>query len=266
MRHYSIFLYLSFIIQGCNSTGSHAVINESDISANSQAEETIIPADSAIKKIIYLSFDDGPLEGSEDINDAVTKEQIKVTVFVVGQHAMSNDRMKGFYKLYQNNPLIETGNHSYSHAHNQYEAFYKNSSAVLADFQKNQILLSIPNKIAREPGRNIWRLKDIRINDVNSGSVSADSLYNDGFKVFGWDIEWQHDGKTGVPIQTVDDMVALIEKKLGENKTVKKNNLILLAHDEMFRNGWEESELKQLIQKLKEKGGYQFEQLSHYPD
>ncbi|MBI3719973.1 MAG: polysaccharide deacetylase family protein [Sphingobacteriales bacterium] len=246
----------SGLVCSCNSTGGEA--SKPTAVTSGDTSSTAI-------KTIYLSFDDGPLEGSEDINDAVNKENIKVTVFVVGQHAMKDDRMKGFYKLYQNNPLIEIGNHSYSHAHNQYEIFYKNPSSVLADFQKNQNELSIPNKIAREPGRNIWRLKDIRINDVNSGSVSADSLYKDGFKVFGWDIEWQHDGKTGVPIQTVDDMAALIEKRLDENKTVKKDNLVLLAHDEMFRNGWEESELKQLIQKLKEKGGYRFEQLSKYP-
>jgi peptidoglycan/xylan/chitin deacetylase (PgdA/CDA1 family) len=248
---------LSGILYSCNTTDGE----------NAKQTEIIQPdTSSPVIKTIYLSFDDGPLEGSEDINDAVNKEQIKVTVFVVGQHATSDDRMKGFYKLYENNPLIEVGNHSYSHAHNQYEAFYKNPATVLTDFQKNQKLLSIPNKIAREPGRNMWRLKDIRINDVISGAASADSLYKDGFKVFGWDIEWQHDGKTGVPIQTVDDMESLIEKRLNENKTVKKGNLVLLAHDEMFRNGWEESELKQLIQKLKDKGGYRFEHLSQYPD
>lgn len=248
---------LSSLIYSCNS--SHREVSKLP---------EVNPKDSStqVMKTIYLSFDDGPLEGSEDINDAVNKEQIKVTVFVVGQHAIKDDRMKSFYKLYQNNSFIEIGNHSFSHAHNQYEAFYKNPVTVLKDFQKNQTVLSIPDKIAREPGRNIWRLKDIRINDVNSGAASADSLYKDGFKVFGWDIEWQHDGKTGVPIQTVDDMVSLIDKKLTENKTVKKDNLVLLAHDEMFRNGWEESELKQLIQKLKDKGGYRFEHMSRYPD
>lgn len=257
VRTFILSTLLSGFFYSCNSTDG-GISNSPVITSKDTSSTTI--------KTIYLSFDDGPLEGSEDINDAVNKEQIKVTVFVVGQHAMSDDRMKGFYRLYQNNPLIEIGNHSYSHAHNQYEVFYKNPSSVLADFQKNQNELSIPNKIAREPGRNIWRLKDIRINDVNSGSISADSLYKDGFKVFGWDIEWQHDGKTGVPIQTVDDMAALIEKKLIENKTVKKDNLVLLAHDEMFRNGWEESELKKLIQKLKDKGGYRFEHLSKYPN
>lgn len=221
--------------------------------------------DSAAIKYIYLTFDDGPLEGSEDIDNAVRSEKINVNVFVVGQHALSNERMQNFYTLYKNNPYIEIGNHSFSHAHNHYEKFYKNPLAVVADFKKCQDTLHILNMLARLPGRNQWRLKNVSLNDVRSGSASADLLYKEGFKVFGWDVEWQHDSKTGVPIQTVDDMVELIEKKLNENKTVKPGNLVLLAHDEMFRNGWEESELKQLVEKLKAKGNYRFQHLSNYP-
>lgn len=215
---------------------------------------------------IYLTFDDGPLEGSEDINDAVSKEQIKVNVFVVGQHALSSERMRSFYKLYENNPWIEIGNHSFSHAHDHYKKFYKQPDSVVADFMKCQALLHIPNKLARQPGRNQWRLKDTSINDVSSGAASADLLFKKGFRVFGWDLEWQHDVKTGAPIQTVTDMFELIEKKFNENKTVTPGNLVLLAHDEMFRNGWEESELKQLIDTLESSGKYSFEHLSNYPE
>lgn len=221
-------------------------------------------ADSAIRHI-YLTFDDGPLEGSEDIDDAVTDENIKINVFVVGQHALSNAIKKRYYQLYLNNPLIEVGNHSYSHAHNQYEKFYENPQRVLNDFLKCQELLKIPHKYARQPGRNQWRLNDTTINDVQSGSQSADLLYKNGFKVFGWDIEWQHDRRTGAPIQTVADMEELIEKKLNDKKTVKPGHLILLSHDEMFRKGWEESELKQLIERLKTRGNYRLEHLSDYP-
>lgn len=217
-------------------------------------------------RYIYITFDDGPLEGSEDIDDAVRKEQIKVNVFVVGQHALSSKRMKSYFHLYETNPFIEIGNHSFSHAHDHYAAYYKNASAVLQDFSKCQDSLHLHTNLARQPGRNQWRLKNIRINDVSSGAASADSLYKKGFKVFGWDIEWQHDSKTGVPIQTVTDMAELIETKLKEKKTVTPGHLVLLAHDEMFRNGWEESELKQLIDILKAKGNYRFEHLSKYPE
>ena len=257
-------LILFFACIGCSEGNAESEPLAEDKTVT-EAKPVVKPLADTAARYIYLTFDDGPLEGSEDIDDAVTKENIKINVFVVGQHALSDKKMKGYYQLYLNNPLIEIGNHSFSHAHNQYEKFYENPQNVLQDFEKCQDELKIPNKYARQPGRNQWRLKDTAINDVRSGSQSADLLYKNGFKVFGWDIEWQHDGKTGVPIQTVDDMVEIIEKKLTEKKTVHSGHLILLSHDEMFRNGWEESELKQLIEKLKAKGNYHLEHLSKYP-
>lgn len=260
---FSFFLFAA--CTGCSegSAEPETEIKNESVAATKPAAKHL--ADTAAR-YIYLSFDDGPLDGSEDIDDAVTKENIKINVFIVGQHALSGKKMEDYYQLYLNNPLIEVGNHSFSHAHNQYEKFYENPENVLQDFLKCQDQLKIPNRYARQPGRNQWRLKDTAINDVRSGSLSADLLYKNGFKVFGWDIEWQHDGKTGAPIQTVDDMVETIEKRLTEKKTVRTGHLVLLSHDEMFRNGWEESELKQLIEKLKAKGNYHLEHLSKYPE
>jgi len=225
-----------------------------------------IKAPAANIQHIYLTFDDGPLEGSEDIDDAIRQERIKINVFLVGQHALGSKKMEDYFHLYQRNPYIEIGNHSFSHAHDHYKSFYQKPDSVVADFLKCQRLLNIPHKFARQPGRNQWRLKGIVKNDVTSGIKSADKLYELGFKVFGWDLEWQHDAKTGEPIQTVNDMVELIEKKLANKSTVKPGHLILLSHDEMFRNGWEESELKELIDKLKAKGNYEFNYLSQYPE
>jgi len=257
----TIFSVLLFFV--CISCSEDNAKSESPVNNKASALE---PLRDTTTRYIYLTFDDGPLDGSEDIDDAVTKENIKINVFIVGQHAQSTKKMRRYYQLYLNNPLIEVGNHSFSHAHNQYEKFYENPQNVLQDFLKCQDQLKIPNKYARQPGRNQWRLKDTSINDVRSGSQSADLLYKNGFKVFGWDIEWQHDSKTGTPVQTVDDMIEIIEKRLNEKKTVRPGNLVLLSHDEMFRNGWEESELKQLIEKLKAKGNYRLEHLSKYPE
>jgi len=257
----TIFSVLLFFV--CISCSEDNAKSESPVNNKASALE---PLRDTTTRYIYLTFDDGPLDGSEDIDDAVTKENIKINVFIVGQHAQSTKKMRRYYQLYLNNPLIEVGNHSFSHAHNQYEKFYENPQNVLQDFLKCQDQLKIPNKYARQPGRNQWRLKDTSINDVRSGSQSADLLYRNGFKVFGWDIEWQHDSKTGTPVQTVDDMIEIIEKRLNEKKTVRPGHLVLLSHDEMFRNGWEESELKQLIEKLKAKGNYRLEHLSKYPE
>ena len=154
----------------------------------------------------------------------------------------------------------------YTHAHDHYNLYYEKPDSVLRDFEKNQFELGIKNKLARLPGRNMWRLKDLVINDNVTGRQAADTLYKSGYRVFGWDLEWQHSGETGIPLQSVNEMIEIIQRKLREGKTIRRNQLVLLAHDEMFRNGWEESELKQLILKLKSFGNYRFEHLSNYPD
>ncbi len=213
---------------------------------------------------IYLTFDDGPLEGSEDVDEAVRREKIKINIFVVGMNTQYSKRLQKYLQLYEMNSWIEVGNHSFSHAHDDYLAYYNNSDAVLQDFLKNEKTLNIPNKIARLPGRNMWRLKDHHVDDVKSGSKAADLLFTNGFKVFGWDLEWCHDPKSGVPIQTVEDIINLIEKYFSEKRTVTENHLVILCHDEMFRKSWEESELKQLIDKLRAKG-FNFRHLSEYP-
>lgn len=256
------FLLLSFFsVSFCCNTND-ITIKQKEI--NTSADTIYGPESQSYT--IYLSFDDGPLEGSEEINTAVLQEKIKINVFVVGIHTKANKRLGAFYDSYLKNPFIEVGNHSYSHAGNKYRKFYQHPQEVLKDFLKCQQELNIPYKIARQPGRNQWRLKDTVINDVRSGAASADSLFKEGFKVFGWDIEWRHHKKTGLPVQTADEMIKKIELLLKNGKTVRKNHLILLAHDEMFRKSWAESELKKLIDQLKAKGYYTFEHLSSYPN
>ena len=214
---------------------------------------------------IYLTFDDGPLEGSEDIDDAAKAEKIKVNVFVVGSHVRAIPRLRSYFQLYETNPYIEVGNHSFSHAHDDYRQFYANPGAVYQDFIKNERALFLKSKLARLPGRNMWRLGAKSINDVKSGAVAADLLAKNGFSVFGWDLEWRHDGRTGAPVQTVGDMQQKIETLLKEHKTVTQNHIVILCHDEMFRKSWEETELKQLLERLKATGLYEFNHLSEYP-
>ena len=82
--------------------------------------------------------------------------------------------------------------------------------------------------------------------------------------MFGWDLEWQHDLKSGAPLQTVDDMAHLIEQHFAKNRTLTENHLVVLCRDEMFRKPWEETELKDLIARLTGRG-YRFAHVSEYP-
>ena len=217
-------------------------------------------------KFIYLSFDDGPLNGSENIDSVILAERLKVSVFLVGEHAEKSKQLGNYYKLYEQNPFVESYNHSFTHANDKYELFYRNPENVLTDIQKNEKLLNLRYKIVRLPGRNMWRIGDRKKDDEFSGSASADLLAKNGYKLYGWDIEWQHNSKDGTPIQSVDEIVKEIDYRLESGKTFTKENIVILIHDEMFQKKWEESELKQLIDKLRVHENYMFEHIRFYPD
>ncbi len=217
-------------------------------------------------KYIYLTFDDGPLNGSENIDSVVLAERLKISVFLVGEHAAASKQMGTYYKMYEQNPFVEAYNHSFTHANNKYALFYSNPQNVLADIQKNEQLLNLRYKILRLPGRNIWRIGGRKKDDGISGSAAADLCEKNGYKLYGWDIEWQHHAKDGTPVQSVDEMTKAIETRFEGGNTFSKDHIVILIHDEMFQKKWEESELKQLIDKLRIHENYVFEHIRFYPD
>ena len=224
------------------------------------------PLTTAPVKYIYLSFDDGPLNGSENIDSVILGERLKISVFLVGEHAVKSKQLGTYYKLYEQNPFVEVYNHSYTHANNKYELFYSNPGNVLADIQKNEQLLNLRYKIVRLPGRNIWRVGGRKRDDETSGSTAADLLEKNEYKIYGWDIEWQHHTSDGTPVQSVAEMVKEIETRLENGNTFTQGHIIILLHDEMFQKKWEESELKHLIDTMRLHQNYEFEHIRFYPD
>jgi peptidoglycan/xylan/chitin deacetylase (PgdA/CDA1 family) len=83
----TIFSVLLFVV--CISCSEDNTESGSPVNKKASALE---PLRDTTTRYIYLTFDDGPLDGSEDIDDAVTKENIKINVFIVGQHAQSTKK------------------------------------------------------------------------------------------------------------------------------------------------------------------------------
>lgn len=216
----------------------------------------------AEKKFVYLTFDDGPLDGSEKIADAVAYEKVPITVLLVGRHA---EQKPHYLDLYKQNKHIEVGNHSYSHARNHYSKFYFNPEGVLEDFLKSHDVIQPEDRVARLPGRNMWRIGERVKDDIPSGSEAADLLAENGFEIYGWDMEWFHDPKTAEPVGSAEEIFLQIERHLDRGRTFTRGHLVLLCHDEMFQKDWEETELKQLIELLETREDYEFAWLKHYP-
>ncbi|MFZ4261341.1 polysaccharide deacetylase family protein [Sphingobacterium sp. HJSM2_6] len=216
-------------------------------------------------KHIYLTFDDGPLIGSSAIDSIISAKNIKINAFLVGKHANMSKRLKRDFLRYKENPLVECYNHSYTHAGNRFHAFYSNPELVLADFEKCETDLELTHRIVRLPGRNIWLFDDVRRVDLSSGSHAADLLGVNGFKIYGWDVEWKINGLTGNPVQSVNEVYQRIQNMLSNKSTLKANNVVLLMHDDMFQNKKGQALLTGLIDSLKQHQDYKFEFISQYP-
>jgi peptidoglycan/xylan/chitin deacetylase (PgdA/CDA1 family) len=261
-----LFLFLSSLVISCEPSSTSAKINEKKNIADTVAKSIKVDTVAKPLKYIYLTFDDGPLMGSEYIDSVVLAEKLKINVFVVGRNVSLSPLLSNYLSMYEHNPYIETYNHSYTHASNKYKKFYSNPQGVLNDINKNEDLLHLNYKIVRLPGRNIWRVDSRSKNFYDSsGSASANLIAKNGYKIYGWDIEWQH-AKNGKPIQSVSTMVHAIETRLQNGTTFTPNNIVVLLHDEMFQKKWEEDELKQLLDSLRRNQDYVFEHIRFYPE
>lgn len=280
---FAIITVASFIYVSCTETGS--VLDTEIIAASTLSDDTDSPdnlADRSIdsiasatdtekedslnpRKYIYLTIDDAPLNGCKYIDSIISAEKVKAGIFLVGNPIDGSHRFRKYHQQLKENPYIEIYNHSYSHANNKYSAFYKQPELVLNDFEKNQADFNILHKIARLPGRNIWQVDERKKNYKQASASSAALLAENGYKIFGWDVEWTYDSKNYSPLQTIDELVDKIEGLCKRpSATFTPNHVVLLMHDQMFGKTNEANDLGQLIRKLKD-CGYTFECLTAYP-
>ncbi|SFS53898.1 polysaccharide deacetylase family protein [Sphingobacterium wenxiniae] len=216
-------------------------------------------------KHIYFTFDDGPLKGSAAIDSIAKSKNIKISVFLVGKHANMSKGLKRDFEKYNNNPLVECYNHSYTHANNRFVTFYSNPVSAYEDFEKNETDLALKHKIVRLPGRNIWIYDDVRRIDLQSGASTADMLYSNGYKVYGWDVEWKINGLTGTPVQSVQEVYSRLTNYMNNKTSMEANNVVLLMHDDMFQNKKGQQLLSSLIDSIQKNTDYKFEFIRDYP-
>lgn len=218
------------------------------------------------KKKIYLTFDDGPNKGTQNVLDIVKDEKVPVTFFIIGEHVYASINQNITWDSLQATEGIEICNHSYTHAeHNHFEKFYQSPDSVVSDFQRTQDSLQLTNNIVRAPGRNAWRIDSLQFTDLKKSKAAVDSLQKAGFIVMGWDLEWHYDPKELTVMNNADDLLKQIDSVFTNNKTKSPENLVLLAHDQVYKKSKDSTELRQLIQKLKLKEDYELLLVTSYP-
>ncbi|MFT3932498.1 MAG: polysaccharide deacetylase family protein [Chitinophagaceae bacterium] len=218
------------------------------------------------KKKIYLTFDDGPNHGTQKVLHIMQEEQVPVTFFIVGEHVFASTGQQQTWDSLKMAKQIELCNHSYTHAeHNHYENFYNDPDSVINDFRHSQDSLGLNNNICRTPGRNTWRIDTIQYTDLKKSKMAVDSLEKAGFAIMGWDLEWHYNAKDLTLQNTADDLMRQIDSVFAHHRTRTPEQLVLLAHDQVYADANDSIELHNFIRLLKLNENYELELVSNYP-
>jgi len=220
--------------------------------------------DNAQVVTIYLTFDDGPMKASSHLLEAIEKDSVPVTVFLVGRRASANAENSFILERYRSNSLFEIANHSFSHANGKYKSYYSHPQTVIDDILYNEDCLSLFNKMVRLPGRNVWRLNGRKRHDLADAAPAADSLAAKGYTIFGWDMEWCYD-TSGKSNYTASHMMEQVRYIARYGNSFVKDHIVILCHDPMLLNAATRKEFKLFLAQVKADPYLQFALLSGYP-
>ncbi len=255
------------LLCACNSGKEDKTASDS---SKIQVSTKMVPGTSikydSSKRYIYLTWDDSPQPPGTTICKRIFEEEgIKATFFAVGMHHDIEPRRKRTIDSIRNAyPQFLLANHSYTHAfRDNYNFFYTHVDSATGDFIRAEKAMNIPVKIIRLPGRNSWASNG-EVRGPKTSELVAKRLDSLGYKVIGWDIEWQFIKGT-TPKQSPTELVNLINSKFESEYTQEANAIVILAHDRMFQKGAHIDSLKRFIQLLKEDKRNVFETIDHYP-
>jgi len=233
--------------------------------APKKAEAAVVVKPVKKKKKIYLTFDDGPNKGTRNVLDILQQENVPASFFIVGEHVFMSKEQAVTWDSLLHAKNIELCNHSYTHAHNHYQKFYTNPEDVVKDVELTKEKLLPENSIVRAPGRNCWRIDSLHFTDIKKSKAAIDSLQSAGFIVMGWDLEWHYDPKTFILKTTADEMLKQVDSFFAKNKTKTEDNLVILAHDQVYKSSEDSLQLREFVQKLKQNENYELSMVSSYP-
>ena len=215
-----------------------------------------------LKCQLFLTFDDGPYPGTDDVLKHLKAATVKATFFVNVDHAFPSGR-KSEWRIDLLRQILDEGHLLGNHGAIHDYKLYASPSLMAENFNDNIERLEkilgkkIPSlrKYGRMPGGSTWYLGDEdklsgpgKISSFNPEQTrrSAEALIAAGYLLFGWDIEWK-------PGTTAKDMANKTWDAFKNGEGKKPGKLILLAHDIDFRESLKGNRLKleEYIEELK---------------
>jgi peptidoglycan-N-acetylglucosamine deacetylase len=266
--YYRVSLFLLLYFLTCHSTTRDAKLSVNAYTGGNKekTKQPVAAVPKKKKKKIYLTFDDGPNKGTRNVLAIAQQEQVPVSFFIIGEHVFGSREQAATWDSLQTADDIEICNHSYTHAwHNKFAAFYNYPDSVITDFDKTKTALHLTNNIVRTPGRNIWRMDSLHYTDLKKSKAAADSLQKAGYTIMGWDLEWHYDPSTLALANTADDMLREVDSVFVNKRTQRPGNLVLLAHDQVYKDSEDSAQLHQFIRLIKQNENYEFALAGKYP-
>lgn len=165
-------------------------------------------------KTIYLTFDDGPSQYTEELLGVLAKYNVKATFFVV--NGKYNNMIAREYQAGHS-----VGVHSFTH---NYELIYQNEAAYIEDFNQMQNVIKeqtgSETKIFRFPGGSSNTASEKYCNRIMS--KLAFDFNQKGYQYFDWNVSSGDAGETTDTEQVFQNVI---------NGISGKNVAVVLQHD-----------------------------------
>lgn len=191
---------------------SSEVSDENDTTENSENK-------SSPRKIVFLTFDDGPTKNTLKNLEILEREGVKATFFVIGELSEQNpDILK---------QVQEKGHEICIHTYNHRTKNYKSKGAFMDDYHKayqvvSEILGREPSKFMRMPGGS-----STHSGDKYTVKAIRDELCGEGIYYVDWNVSLEDAIYGNTP---VDTLLATFRKELKKTY-IDPNNIIVLMHD-----------------------------------
>lgn len=203
------------------------------------------------KKVVYLTFDDGPSETvTPQILDTLKAENVHATFFVVGKAVDESQTNKNLLKReFEEGNAI--GNHTYSHNYNYlYPKNTINVNNIIADIEKTNVSLKsvlgedFSTRAIRFPGGHMtWAKKDAKGMEAMDKSLVDKDYHQVDWNSLSKDAEGPHKNAAQLKQEVINTMG-------------NKQKLIILMHDTYGKEETAKA-LPEIIKYLKEQG-YEF--------
>lgn len=197
-----------------------------------------------VRKIAYLTFDDGPSEQTSIVLDILKEEGIHATFFLIGEE-ITAEREEIVKRMVAEGHTI--GLHTYCH---DYDTIYRSVEDFLADYEKlyKRVyeVTGMKPAIFRFPGGSTNRYAKAVIGTIKT------EMERRGFQFYDWNV-------------SAEDMVGTPTRYSIRSNIFKDvfryNEPVILMHDSAA-NQLTVSMLKDIIGEIR-KGGYDFDTLDH---